>query len=125
MPLSARARDIFPTKCRWARRSSRSGNGAGFRADKRIGQSMPASVISIRGRREGAWVALEAALPGRAACNIGVLLIEPESDRGWLRMRPDFAEIAAPEDAEVLEAMEEHIRQCLAEQGAQAFLASL
>jgi SOS-response transcriptional repressor LexA len=40
-------------------------------------------------------------------------------------MRRDFADIAEPEDAEVLEALEEHIRQCLSETGARAFLASL
>ena len=33
--------------------------------------------------------------------------------------------IADPDDAEVLEALEDHIRQCLAESGAEAFLRSL
>src|SRR5437879_1327173 len=40
-------------------------------------------------------------------------------------MRRDFASIAEPEDAEVLEAVEEHIRQCMAESGSEAFLNSL
>jgi phage repressor protein C with HTH and peptisase S24 domain len=85
---------------------------------------MPA-VISIQGRREGVYVLLEAALPERPITPIGVLLVDPETDRGWLRIRRDFAEIAEPDDAEVLEATEEHFRQCLSENGAQAFLAYL
>jgi len=86
---------------------------------------MPAGVVSIQGRREGVYVLLEADLPSRPPCNIGVLLIDPETDRAWLRMRRDFEDIADPEDAEVLEAVEDHIRQCIAESGAQANLASL
>jgi SOS-response transcriptional repressor LexA len=86
---------------------------------------MAANVVSIKGRREGTYVLLETALPGRARCPVGVLLIDVEGDRGWLRMRRDFQEIADPEDAEVLEAVEEHIRQCLAGAGALEFLASL
>ncbi|HTS62471.1 MAG TPA: S24 family peptidase [Candidatus Acidoferrales bacterium] len=86
---------------------------------------MPAGVVSIQGRREGVYVLLEAALPGRTAANIGVLLVDPETDRGWLRMRRDFESLAGPDDAEVLDAVEEHIRQCIAENGAQAYLTSL
>ena len=86
---------------------------------------MPASVVSINGRREGVYVVLEAAVPGRPITNIGVLLIDPETDRGWLRMRRDFEAIAQPEDVEVLEALEDHIRQCIEESGAQGYLASL
>jgi SOS-response transcriptional repressor LexA len=54
-----------------------------------------------------------------------VLLVDLETDRGWLRMRRDLTDIADPEDGEVLEALEEHIRQCLSETGARAYLASL
>lgn len=85
---------------------------------------MPAAATNIKGR-EGVYVLLEASLPGRPVTPLGVLLVDPETDRGWLRMRRDFAEIAEPEDAEVLEALEDHIRQCLSETGAQAFLVSL
>jgi SOS-response transcriptional repressor LexA len=85
---------------------------------------MPSDVVAMKGR-VGTYVLLETALPGQAARNIGVLLIDPESDQGWLRMRRDFTGIAEPDDVEVLEALEDHIRQCLAERGAEAFLASL
>jgi hypothetical protein len=86
---------------------------------------MPASVINIQGRGEGVYVLLEAALPDRPLTPRGVLLVDPESDRGWLRMHRDFGGIADLEDSEVLEAVEDHIRQCLSEIGAHAFLASL
>src|SRR5215471_21278032 len=86
---------------------------------------MRATVTPLRGSRTGTYVVLETALPGRARCGIGVILVDAERDRGWLRMRRDFAEIAEPEDAEVLEALEEDIRARLAESGAEAFLGSL
>ena len=86
---------------------------------------MPASVIPITASRRGAWVVLECALPERPRQNIGVLLIDPASDRAWVRLRPRFDEIADPEDAEVLEALEDDIRGRVAEVGAEAYLASL
>lgn len=83
---------------------------------------MPSSVISISGRREGEYVLLEACLPARAPRNIGVLLVDPASDRAWLRLRRRFDDLAAPEDAEVLEALEPDLRQRLAESGAALWL---
>jgi len=86
---------------------------------------MPASVISISGRRPGAYVLLEAALPERPVRNIGVLLLDPATDRGWLKMREGYDDIAAEEDAEVFAALEEDVRAQIAESGAEAFLRSL
>ena len=86
---------------------------------------MPASVVSISGRREGTYVLLEAALPGRLPQNIGVLLIDPAENRGWARLRPRYDDLAEPDDAEVLEALEEDIRAKLSEYGAEAYLQSL
>ena len=90
---------------------------------------MPSSVLPgvlpIRGCRQGTYVLLDAVLPQRAPCPIGVLLIDLDTGRPWFRMRRDFAGIADPEDAEVFEALEDHIRQCLAESGAETFLGSL
>jgi phage repressor protein C with HTH and peptisase S24 domain len=86
---------------------------------------MPARVVPISGRRQGTYVLLEAALPGRPQRNIGVLLIDPESGRGWVRMRREYGEMADPEDAQVLEALEEEIRGRIEESGAEAYLASL
>src|SRR4051794_13099795 len=79
----------------------------------------------MNGRRQGTYVLLESALPGRPVCAVGVLLIDPDADRAWLRMRSNFDAIADPDDAEVLEALEEHIRQCIDESGAESYLRSL
>jgi hypothetical protein len=56
---------------------------------------------------------------------VGVLLLDLDTGRPWFRMRRDFAGIADADDAEVLAALEDHIRQCLAESGAETFLRSL
>ena len=83
------------------------------------------SAVTPISKRRGWYAVLEAALPGHAPENIGVLLIDPSADRGWVRLRPRFDDIADPEDAEVLEAMEPHISRCLQESGAEAYFQSL
>src|ERR1041385_2308280 len=75
------------------------------------------------GNRRGTYVILEAALPGMAARNIGVLLLDPATDRGWVRLRPGFDDLT--DDTEVLDALEADLRGRIAEQGAGAFLAAL
>ena len=95
----------------------------------RIGQGrildLPASVTSINARRQGTYVLLETHLPGQPARNIGVYLVDPASDRLWLRMRQAYEGLADPEDIEVLQALEEDIVTRASEMGAEAFLASL
>ena len=91
---------------------------------------MRARVISIssgkyEGSKPGVYALLEAALPGRPPHKIGVLLVDPATDRMHARLRQSFDDIASPEDAEVFESMEEDIRQRSAELGAEAFLQSL
>jgi len=86
---------------------------------------MPASVVSISGSRQGIFVLLEAALPGRSPQPAGLILIDPATDRGWVRLRERFDSIADPEDAEVFEAMESDLRDRLAENGAESALAAL
>jgi len=83
---------------------------------------MPASVVPISGRREGVFVLLEAALPGRAPETIGVLLVDPATDRGWVRTRQDFP---SADDPEVFEALQDDIASKLAEYGGEKFLAFL
>jgi phage repressor protein C with HTH and peptisase S24 domain len=70
-------------------------------------------------------VLLEAALPGRPRLNIGVLLIDPVTDRSWVRIRARYEHLADSEDAEVLEALEEDIRRKVSETGGEAYLRSL
>jgi SOS-response transcriptional repressor LexA len=86
---------------------------------------MPASVIPIGARREGTYVLLEAALPQRSPQAIGVLLMDAAGDRAWVRMRRRYDDLAEPDDAEVLEALEEDIRGRVAEMGAGPYLAWL
>jgi len=86
---------------------------------------MPAGVIPITARRRGAYALLESALPGRAPQAIGVLLLDSESDRLWVRTRQSYDELADSEDAEVLQALEADIRARAAEMGAKSYLASL
>lgn len=86
---------------------------------------MPASVIPMTASRRGVYALLEAALPGRPVQPIGVLLLDPVSDRFWIRMRSRYLDLAEPEDAEVLEALEENLRARAAEIGGEALLAWL
>jgi SOS-response transcriptional repressor LexA len=85
---------------------------------------MPGNVVSIGGAREGTYVVLETALPGIPARPAGVILADPESGRGWVRMLRDFGEVPE-EDAEVLEAVEAHLRGIISESGVEAVLAGL
>jgi SOS-response transcriptional repressor LexA len=75
--------------------------------------------ISIS-EREGAFVLLEVALPDRPVQPAGVILIDPATGRGWVRMRDRFD--ADPEDAEVLEAIKGDLRGRLSEFGGEAVL---
>lgn len=84
---------------------------------------MSAEILPITGRREGFYVVLDAALPGSAPRAAGVLLIDPATDRGWVRLLSDFS--ALTDDTEVFDALETDLRGKLAEQGAQSVLASL
>jgi len=86
---------------------------------------MPAEVVSISGRREGTYVLLEATLPQLPPRPIGVILLDPAGDRGWVRFCSDFDNWAEPEEAEVLALLENDMRARLAESGAEAFLRSL
>ena len=84
---------------------------------------MPASVTPITGSRQGSYVLLEAALPERPPQTIGVLLVDPGTNRAWFRLTENIH--ADPEDAEVFEALQPHFAQLLAGMGAEAFLQSL
>jgi SOS-response transcriptional repressor LexA len=86
---------------------------------------MPALVVPINARRQGTYVLLEAALPQRAPQNIGVFLMDPDTNRAWIRLRDRYDDLADPDDAEVLEALRDDLASRSAESGAAACLASL
>ena len=71
------------------------------------------------------YTVLQACLPGKLPLNIGVLIMDPESNRAWTRFRESFDDIAEPEDAEVLAGLEEHFRAVIASDGAEAWMGHL
>jgi SOS-response transcriptional repressor LexA len=86
---------------------------------------MPALVIPITARRQGTYVLLEAVLPSRPPQNIGVFLMDPDTNRAWIRLRGNYDALADPDDAEVLEALSDDLETSCAESGAAACLESL
>jgi SOS-response transcriptional repressor LexA len=60
-------------------------------------------------------------LPGTGRMNAGVLLEDPETDRLWVRLRRDWEELA-PEEAEVLAAVEYDLAAKAQELGAKELL---
>lgn len=52
---------------------------------------VPIAGRSLTGRRLGEYVVLELACPLQPAGNLGVLLLDPASDRLWIRLRQDFS----------------------------------
>jgi hypothetical protein len=90
-----------------------------------IGYAMPASVVPISGSREGTFLLLVAALPGRSPQPVGVILVDPATDRAWVRLRERFDALADPEDAEVFAALEDDLRERFSEHGAEAALVAL
>jgi SOS-response transcriptional repressor LexA len=83
---------------------------------------VPATTIPISGVRQGTYVVLEAALPGRPPRPVGILLIDPASDRAWVRVRDSFDDLT--DDTEVWDALANDLRAKAAEAGAEALLAS-
>ena len=83
---------------------------------------MPASVVPISTRREGTYVFLEAALPDRPLHKIGVLLLDDAGGRCWVKMRQHYEDLADRQDAEVLERLEQDMRDRAAEMGAEPYL---
>lgn len=86
---------------------------------------MPVAALPISGVRQGVFVTLQANLPERPPRNFGVLLVDPVTGRGWVRVRERYDDIASPEDAEVLEALAAEIQDRVEESGGAAYLESL
>jgi SOS-response transcriptional repressor LexA len=106
---------------------------------------MPALVSiadrSLTGRRPGEYVVLEMASPPQTPANLGVLLLDPASDRLWIRMRRDFSPWLRPQpidsqrdsedgvidelDPGLLPLLEDDMRQEAARLGGAAWLESL
>jgi len=81
---------------------------------------MPAAVFSPP--RKAEYLVLEAALPGRRASPVGVLLLDPASDRLLVKLREDWERFADPEDAEVLALLAEDLARQAEQLGASALI---
>jgi len=85
-----------------------------------------APVTPISARRRGEYVLLQLALPGRPVHDVGVLLLDadPDSSRHALRLRAHWEDLADPEDASYLSALEQDLEDKISELGARRLLES-
>ena len=93
-------------------------------ASRRAG---PGRVIDFGEYRErkAEWLPVLISLPGRQGETCGILLLDRESDELHLKLRSDWPEFAAEEDAEVLEEMEHDLSLKARELGGEGLLAWL
>jgi SOS-response transcriptional repressor LexA len=75
--------------------------------------------------RKAQFAVLELALPGRPRANAGVLLFDPATGELLLKLRGEWAELAEPEDAEVLSQVAEDLALRAKETGGGALLGHL
>ncbi len=76
-------------------------------------------------RMRGEYCVLQYAGPGRPVVNIGVLLLDPVSDKLYLRMRSDWRGVAEPSEAQVLALLEDDLRSKANRMGGLNLLESL
>ena len=72
--------------------------------------------------KQGQFVLLELAMPGRAAEACGVLLLDPTNDELHFRLRRDWTEVADEENAEVLELLADDLRIKANEMGGESLV---
>ncbi len=78
--------------------------------------------VLVQSKREGQYLILQFAPPGRPTRNIGILLLDTAADRVVPRLRDNFEEIADPEDQELLALLEDDLRAKASETGGEEFL---
>jgi phage repressor protein C with HTH and peptisase S24 domain len=85
-----------------------------------------APVIPISARTRGEYVLLQLALPGEPVHDVGVLLVDadPDSGRHALRLRTHWEDLAGPEDAAYLAALQRDFQDKIADLGARRLLES-
>lgn len=71
--------------------------------------------------RTGEYLVIDLAQPGRAPEAVGVVLVDVAEDKAYVRFRRDWADFA-PDEAEVLEGLENDLLRTAQQMGAQAFL---
>jgi len=75
--------------------------------------------------RAGEYALLQLALPGKPPDTVGVLLLDGEQDRLFVRLRRDWEELVDPEDLELFSDLEDGIAAQVNEAGAASMLAHL
>ena len=80
--------------------------------------------MTLLATRAGRYRVLQLAMPGEMPVNAGILLEDAGENRLHIRMRRDW-ELIAPDEAEVLEALEADLAAKAAEMGAERFLGYL
>lgn len=83
---------------------------------------MPPALSPIQ-TATGEFLLLEALLPGRPPETIGVLLLDPQNDQLYVRLRRDFLEFANEDQYEVLRELADDIQRTAEKLGARALLA--
>jgi SOS-response transcriptional repressor LexA len=77
--------------------------------------------MSVLTTQHAKYMLISLELPGAGPLNAGVLLEDPATDRLWLRLRRDWEDLA-PEESEVLEAIEYDLAAKAQELGAKELL---
>jgi len=88
---------------------------------------MPSVVSITTGRRphhqrQGEYLLVELAMPDGPHCNIGVLLRDAETGEVYSKIREHWQEIEDPEEAELLEALDQDFGAKIREMGGDGFL---
>jgi len=82
------------------------------------------TAVSLRSARKAEFCLLEAELPGGPRLKAGVLLLDGERDELRVRLRADWSGVEE-DDAEVLESLEEDLREWSRREGGAAVLSQL
>ena len=80
---------------------------------------------AVTATKSGKFSVLQLAQPSKAVRNIGVLLLDPATDRLYKKLRTDWSEIADAEYVEILEALDADFETRIAEFGGEAFIKGL
>lgn len=81
----------------------------------------PASAEPVTALRLGQYLLIDLARPGQSPETIGVVLLDVAADQAYVRFRRDW-DTLAPDEADVLSALEEDMEQAARQMGASAFV---
>jgi hypothetical protein len=80
---------------------------------------------AVTATKSGKFSVLQLAQPSKPLANIGILLLDPATDRLHIKLRGDWSAIADDEHFEILEALDADFEAKILESGGSAFLGSL